>query len=158
MRGIHKNIMAELGRSKYIGWLLNLMVVFMTIGVGILLYWNFAKYEILEPKIGNYQLEKDVYEQGETLRIKFVICKNRDIRERVVGKFIDGVIFSVPDINSNFEPTCYDTYITGVTIPMTLPTGEYIYEEQVFYQVNPIREVSYRFETPRFTVVEKGNL
>lgn len=150
---LHRNIMAELGRSKYTSWILNLMCIMMVAGLGILLYWNYADYEILEPRVGNYQLDKDVYEQGETLRIKFVICKNRDLRERVVGRFIDGVIFSVPENQSNFEPICYDTYLTGISIPTTLPAGDYIYEEQVFYQVNPIREIHYTFSTPRFTVV-----
>jgi hypothetical protein len=153
MEKIKRNIMAELGRSKLTNWVLNLMCIIMLAGVGLISYWGFKDYDILEPQIGNYGLDKEVYENGETLNIHFEICKRLPFREKIVGRFVDGVIFSIPDNESNFDVKCYDTYITGVSIPETLPEGNYIYEEQVTYKVNPIREVTYTFETPRFTVV-----
>ena len=77
-----------------------------------------------------------------------------DFREDVYGKFIDGVIYSVPENTSDFETGCYDTVINSVKIPDSLPEGTYFYEETVVYRVNPLKEVSYTFKTPEFTVVE----
>jgi hypothetical protein len=155
MERIKRNIMSELGRSRYTSWVLNLMSIIMVVGVGILLYWEFADYDILEPQPGNYSLDKEVYTNGETLNIHFKICKKKNIRERIIGRFVDGVIFSTPDLQSNFDVQCYDTFITKASIPDTLPAGNYVYEEQVIYKVNPIREVSYTFTTPRFEVVNE---
>jgi hypothetical protein len=154
MKKIERNIMAEIGRSKMTGWILNLMCIIMVAMLVLLSYWGFKDYEVLEPQVGNYQLDKDEYKAGEVLKIHFKICKRLPIRERIVGRFVDGVIFSIPDNQSNFDVGCYDTYITGVSIPDTLPAGNYIYEEQVTYKVNPIREITYTFETPRFTVID----
>lgn len=143
-----------LGRSKYTEWVLNLMLLLMLAFVGILVYWSFHTYEILTPLEGNYQLSREEYKRGDVLEIRFHICKNTSIRERVFGRFVDGVIFSVPDNQSNFDIGCYDTFITSVNIPSTLPSGNYYYEEKVVYEVNPIRTVEYVFRTPGFRVID----
>ena len=82
------------------------------------------------------------------------LCKNKEIEEDVYGKFIDGVIYSIPENSSSFEVGCYSTYILSVTIPDNLPAGTYIYEETIVYRVNPLRTVTYTFTTPEFEVVE----
>jgi hypothetical protein len=151
----NKNIFVAMGQSRWTGTILNLVLISMVAIFGILAYWQFKEYNILEPQIGNYTLEKDTYVQGEEFRVKFVICKNLPYQEQVLGRFVDGVIFSTPDINSNFEVKCYDTFISSVSIPKTLPAGTYVYQETIVYHPNPLKEISYTFTTPEFTVVEK---
>lgn len=147
--------MAELGRSKITGCLLNAVLLFVTGFLVIVCYWHFREYNILEPSTGNFTLETTVYHQGDEFEIPFKICKNLPFRETSLGRFVDGVIFSRPDISSNFDVGCYDTYLTSVNIPLTLPPGTYVYEEIIIYKVNPIKEVSYTFSTQPFKVLEK---
>lgn len=134
--------------------LLNMTLVVILIMVGVILYWQIYPYKVLEAKEGNYSLDKTVYKQGEDFNIHFEICKNMDIEEDVYGKFIDGVIYSIPENSSDFETGCYSTYISSVSIPDNLPTGSYVYEETIIYRVNPIRNITYTFTTPEFEVVE----
>lgn len=140
--------------NKLTDILLNIMLVFVVLSFGVYSYWHLADYEVLTPHEGNYELDKTQYKKGETLLIHLRICKNIDLRERVYGRFIDGVIFSVPDMASNFDVKCYNDYLAGVKIPDTLPVGNYVYEEKIVYKVNPVKEITYTFTTPEFQVIE----
>lgn len=135
-------------------WILNVLLAVVVFMVGLILYWQIYPYNILEAKERNYSLDKTVYKQGEDFDIHFEICKNMDIEEDVYGKFIDGVIYSIPENSSDFEVGCYDTYISSVSIPDNLPVGTYVYEETIIYRVNPIRTITYTFTTPKFEVIE----
>jgi len=146
--------MRKLYNWKVTEWALNIVLFGVLILFGIWIYWLFGEYNILTPMEGNYQLDKTVYKRGEALSIHFRICKNRGFVEDIYGKFVDGVIFSVPENTSDFEMGCYDTYISSVSIPETLPEGKYIYMEDIVYQVNPIRTIEYTFTTPEFEVIE----
>lgn len=147
-----------MGKSRIFEWLINiLLVVSLTFSV-VFIYWLVNPYDIIEPLEGNYELDKYVFEHGERLDIHLRICKKENIRETILGRFVDGVIFSIPSNESNFEAKCYDSYISSVSIPSTLPEGNYVYEEQVIYQVNPIRTISYTFRTPLFQVVDSDGL
>lgn len=145
-----------MGQSKWTGTILNIVLLFMLATFGLIAYWELKSYEVLTFSDGNYTLEKDTYYQGDEFKIKFEVCKHYDLEEHVLGRFIDGVIFSTPDITSKFDTGCYDTFLTSVRIPSTLPEGKYVYEETVIYKVNPLKEVSYTFVTPEFTVLERS--
>jgi len=148
------NIMSNIGRSKYTDWALSIVSLGMMIAFGLILYWSLANYNVLEELEGNYQIDKTVYTQGERFDIHLRICKNDNIREDVYGRFVDGVIYSVPENTSNFDIGCYDTIINSISIPDSLPEGTYSYSEDIVYKVNPIKEITYRFTTPEFTVVD----
>lgn len=148
------NIFETMGKSKYTEWILNIMLVIMLSFVGVITYWQVKEYEVITPLEGNYALDKTVFKQGDEFKIHLKICKNMEFREDVYGRFIDGVIFSVPENTSDFDTGCYDTYITSVKIPHTLPAGKYVYEEKIIYRVNPLKEVEYVFTTPEFEVIE----
>ena len=145
--------MAKIGRSKITELMLNILVVLMTGLVGILAYWQIKEYQVLTPLEGNYEIEKTEYCQGDSFNIRLVVEKHLPYKERVLGRFIDGVIFSVPANHSNFAVGSYNTIISSVDIPETLPEGNYVYEEEVIYRVNLLREVSYTFTTEEFRVV-----
>ena len=149
-----KNWFAEMGKSKYTEWILNIMLIIMLTFVGVITYWHLRDYEVLTSLEGNYSLDKYEFRKGEEFNIHFKICKNLSYRELIFGRFVDGVIFSVPDNSSDFDIGCYDTYITSVKIPNTLPVGTYVYEEKIVYRVNPLKEVTYTFRTPEFSVIE----
>lgn len=149
-------IFEKMGKSKFTEWSLNVVVIAVFVFIAIIFYWLLRPYEVITPLEGNYEIDKMVYMQGERFDIHLRICKNIQIKEDVFGRFIDGVIFSVPENTSNFEKGCYDTIISSVKIPRTLPTGDYIYREQIVYKVNPLREITYTFETPKFSVIDDG--
>lgn len=149
-----KKVLEFMRSTKFNDFILNILLIVVMIMVGILLYWQIYPYNILEEKEGNYLLDKTVYKQGEDFNIHFEICKKMDFEEDVYGRFVDGVIYSIPENGSNFDIGCYSTYISSVSIPETLPEGNYIYEETIIYRVNPIRVIEYTFTTPEFRVVE----
>lgn len=134
--------------------IINILLGFILLAVGTILFWQLYPYKVLTPQEGNYTLDKLEYKQGESFAIKFNICKNLDFEEDVYGRFVDGVIYSVPENSNHFPTGCYDTYIVSADIPNTLPAGTYVYEEIVVYHVNPIRTIEYTFTTPEFTIVE----
>jgi len=122
--------------------------------LSLLGFWWLYPYNVLEAREGNFSLSKQVYEQGEILDVQLILCKNMEVSEHVLGRFIDGIIYTIPDKVSDLEGGCYKTTLVSVKIPDNLPSGKYIYTEEVVYQVNPIRQVKYHFETPEFEVVE----
>jgi hypothetical protein len=134
--------------------IIDILLVFVLLTLGVILFWELYPYKVLTPREGNYSLEKLEYKQGESFPIKFNLCKNLDFEEDVYGRFIDGVIYSVPENSSNFDTGCYDSYITSVSIPETLPPGIYTYEETIIYRVNPLKTIEYTFITPEFKIVE----
>lgn len=147
------NIMSRFEESKIMSVLINILLISAFIYFGFVVYWILEPSNVIKELEGNYQLDKTVYTQGESFPIHLRICKNRQLREDIYGRFIDGVIFSIPENTSDFDKGCYDTYISSVSIPETLPDGKYYYEEKVVYQLNPIRTVEYTFKTPKFEVV-----
>lgn len=134
--------------------LLNVILGFVLLFVVVLVYWQVAHYDVLQERDGNYSIDKTQYKKGETIHIRLNVCKNKEISESIKGRFVDGVIFSVPENGSNFEVGCYDTVITSVKIPDSLPLGKYTYIENISYEVNPLRTIEYIFKTPEFEVVE----
>ena len=147
------NVFAKMGQSKYITWVLNIMLLVTLACVGVVSHWHINDYEVLTVYQENYSIEKEAYKQGEQLKIRLDLCKNLDYTEQVYGRFVDGVIYALPDTASDFDVTCYDTFLTEVKIPKNLPPGTYYYEEKVIYRVNPIKTVEYTFRTPEFEVV-----
>jgi hypothetical protein len=146
--------MVKIGMNKINSWILNVMLISILLLSGVLVYWLSAPYEVLTVQEGNYTLDKTEYKRGEVLAIRLRVCKQIAKCDKVYGRFIDGVIFTIPDKKSDFAIGCYDTYLTSVTIPETLPEGNYVYEERIVYEVNPLRDVEYVFTTPEFRVVE----
>lgn len=134
--------------------ILNALLITVVLLFGLLLYWQLYPYNILQEGENNYSMEKTVYKQGEHFNIRFVLCKNLDIKESVYGKFVDGVIYSIPEKGSRFEVGCYDTFISSISIPENLPPGLYTYQETIVYHVNPLRTIEYTFTTPEFEVIE----
>lgn len=141
--------------NKVNGLILNILLIVILFLLGIVLYWQLYSYEVLEAREGNYSLDKTVYKQGEDFNIRLNICKNMDIEGDVYGKFVDGVVYLIPEKESRLEVGCYNTYILRVSIPENLPAGNYVYKETITYRVNPIRTITYTFTTPEFEVVEK---
>jgi len=131
-------------------------LLIMAVCVYTVMYWKFHDYRILEPLEGNYQLDQTVYKQGDNFDIRLRVCKTREIPENIYGRFVDGLIYSVPENTSNFEEGCYDTIISSVDIPENLPVGMYHYEESIEYRVNPIRTIIYEFTTEEFEVIGNG--
>lgn len=134
--------------------ILNALLIVVVSLLALILYWQLCAYNVLEEGEGNYSLDKTVYKQGEPFNIHFVLCKNLDVEESVYGKFVDGVIYTVPEKGSRFDVGCYDTFISSVSIPENLPPGMYTYQETILYHVNPLRTIEYTFTTPEFEVIE----
>lgn len=134
---------------------LNLMFVFSLVMFLVFLYWLvLMPSKVLIAQKENYTLEKYVYKKGENLLINFNQCKLIDVVGESSGEFIDGVVFTTPVFHRQLEKGCYKTLVATVKVPETLPAGKYYYTEVIKYRLNPLKQVQYRFSTPKFEVID----
>jgi hypothetical protein len=71
----------------------------------------------------------------------------------VISKtFVDGIIYSVPEVVSIKNEIGCHTNIVQMYIPRGLPAGEFFVETNYRYKVNPIRTVDVVTQTERFII------
>lgn len=131
---------------------------FLTIGVAFLyillfLYWSLYNYK---PMVINKRplnvLTKEV-RQGGTLQFELDYCKYTDLPVTIRRRFVDGIIYAMPDVSANNKEGCRVQRI-AVDIPENLPDGEYIFSLSYVYKVNPIRSVEVTTHTEKFEVIK----
>lgn len=119
------------------------------IAIGILTFWNVYPYKPM--KVNSIKLITEEVRTTETLIYELDYCKFNDSKVQISRKFVDGIIFSVPEIFTKNPKGCRKTNI-GIEIPHTLPAGEYKLDIFYTYQVNPIKSVTINATTDTFTV------
>lgn len=147
--------MIKLDMRKAEKLLVNIILAFLGFIVLVTGYWQLYPYEVLDIHEGHFHLDNSVYIAGENLEIGINFCKMLDYPEVLLGEFVDGIIYTLPNKETNLRVDCYETTMISAHIPANLPAGEYKYVETVQYRVNPIRIIEYKAETGLFTVVEK---
>lgn len=123
----------------------------------VLAYWLFYPYHPLTVNINPMPIlnpDKSV-RIGEPLLYYTDTCRNMTGTVRVSRTFVDGVLINLPE-HTFFQETveCRSYTNSSVSIPKTLPPGEYKLVVTSYFQVNPIREVAVKLETEKFTVTQ----
>lgn len=134
------------------------IIIFMTLGVAFSIivtvsYWLIHPYRPMT--IGTRPLpviNKEV-KQGSILYYSLDYCKTMELPVTVRRRFVDGLIYSLPDISANNAVGCREQII-GMEIPQNLPTGDYVLAITYSYQVNPIRKVEVGTHTEKFVITE----
>lgn len=146
------DIMSKIGRSKYMDWILNLLVGLMFTVVLLIAYWSLAPYNIVKYNIDHFEMTKDTYIVGEQLTFRNSFCKKGHYQSTQIRKLKDGVIYLYPSISTSTEEGCYDFISSSSEVP-NVPSGVYTYEVEVVYHPNPIREIKYTMESEPFTII-----
>lgn len=130
-----------------------------TLLVGTVFYWSFHDYNVIVPAAQVYKLNQYEYTPGEQLKFHVDFCKNGKYPVVIDRVLVDGVSYHLKPVRLNIGAGCHSIDVgegepteNSIIIP-NIPAGKYVYREILTYKVNPIREVSYQFETEQFEVI-----
>jgi len=90
---------------------------------------------------------------GDILFLELDYCKNMDLPVTIRRRFIDGLVYSLPEITTAENKTGCRVQKILLDAPEKLPEGEYRLDTDFVYKVNPIREVTVHAESEKFTVI-----
>ena len=138
--------------NKLTGIVLNLILIGILVIIALILYWSLRPYNVIEYQVDYFEMQKDEYVVGEPLTYRIAFCKKGNYTGTVIRTLHDGIIYIFPEIISKSPQGCIDQISTTTVVP-NVPTGEYVYEDTVIYQVNPIREISYTMKSTPFKIV-----
>jgi hypothetical protein len=69
------------------------------------------------------------------------------------GSYYDTVKIDMPVVEINSAIGCQKRISDYYKIPKILPSGNYHFEVELVYQVNPLREVSVKYKTQDFKII-----
>lgn len=107
--------------------------------VGLITLWSVYPYKPL--KIKSISVMTREVSRGEVFIYELDYCKTGNHQVQISRRFVDGVVYSVPEIYTINPKGCKVSNI-GLLIPESLPSGEYRLEINYSYKVNPIRTVT----------------
>lgn len=124
--------------------------------VGLILYWTVQgnTNPVVEFPEGITFSQTEV-KAGDELILHAGYCKNLKTTSTIVTRsFQDDITFYVPAGTNNVPTGCNLDFKTVVKIPSNLPPDTYTYNMTFTYQVNPIVNKQYIFESNKFKVVK----
>ena len=134
------------------------LATFVSLGISfafmfLVLFWLLFPYKTIEINNEPYPITKEV-KQGGVVVFEMDYCKYTKEEVVISRRFIDGIIYIVPDIVTAYnEPGCRASFITE-NVPDNLPEGEYYMKFYYTYEVNPIRKITVSARTQTFKVTE----
>jgi hypothetical protein len=109
-------------------------------------------YNVIEVEnANNLELDKKVYNSGEILKHRLNYCKNYDFIGTVSYQFVDGIIYTLKEKESNVPKGCKDVWV-AIEIPKNVPAGEYKIKAIAEYRVNPFKTKTYTFTSESFNI------
>lgn len=139
-------------REKIFNCLSFLTILVAFLFIALFTFWKIYPYEPMVINKRPLNVTTKEVSRGDTLIYKLDYCKNIDLPVEIRRRFVDGVIYSMPDISANTKKGCRVLDI-ALNIPEKLPTGEYILTVTYIYQVNPIRTIEVNTHTEKFKVI-----
>lgn len=136
-------------------WHVNTIVVLslMSILILLIIYWSLEPFKpIIE--INNGRVLTPKIKAGESMLFDYDYCKHRDTDSgQVVRYFKDTVIIYLPTVPSNIRKGCGHATL-AIETPKNMSADKYTLNYEVSYRVNPIKTVTYYFESPEFEVIK----
>ena len=136
------------------------ILLFVSLGISfifvlLVLFWVLFPYKPLSINNHPYPVITKEVKKGDALLFKMDYCKYTDKKATVTRRFIDSLLYVMPDITAVNEMGCRRQLVSE-EIPQNLPAGEYIMDFYYTYKVNPIREVTVHAHTQKFQVIERN--
>lgn len=135
---------------KFLTWLTIFSAMGLLLLVGYWLYFPYKTVVFSEPK---FPVINKTIKQGKILTYTSNYCKYTSLPAKTNRTFVNGLIYSTPEMFTNRERGCHSVNI-GIIIPAELPPGVYHIENTYSYRVNPIRIITVSQKSENFTVVE----
>jgi hypothetical protein len=125
-----------------------------TVFICVVAYWLLYPYKLLEIKNNPVPISATTVEGGEYISYTLDFCRFTDLPATVTRQFIDGVVYTTPTIIVQDTARC-GSRETLVRVPPTLLPDTYHMHIIIQIKVNPIRTMTYRFETQPFEITNK---
>jgi hypothetical protein len=131
------------------------VVVSMMIIVLVGSYWLFFPYRVIEFKDNVFPIvnANKTVKSGEQLIYLARSCKYMNVSVTVSRQFVDGIIYSLPKVESNLPLGCKDNLVY-VQVPTAIPAGKVTMSILYQIHVNPIRKIELTQTTEQFTVIK----
>ena len=126
----------------------------IALALGVILvitYWLIYPYEPITFSQPHRILTPEI-NQGEHLVYEVDYCKNTTVTPIVTRTFVDGIIYSVPEIVATNKEIGCRVQVVQMYVPKALPSGDYHIEINYKYKVNPIRDITVTTVTDNFTI------
>lgn len=111
--------------------------------------WRVVSFD--SPKI---QLAKHIYKQGEVIPLKYPFTKYVDLPPIILTRLHNDIIYQLPAYSGSIGKGRVDKWTYSAEIPRHLPPGKYRLERMFIYDINFLRQESYRLMTDEFEVVQ----
>jgi hypothetical protein len=136
------------------------IATFVSLGVSfifvlLVLFWLIFPYKPLSINNHPYPVITKEVKKGDVLLFEVDYCKLTDKKATITRRFIDSLLYVMPDITAVNEMGCRRQLVSE-EIPQNLPAGEYVMDFYYTYKVNPIREVTVHAHTQKFQVIERN--
>lgn len=133
----------------------NIVITFIGMSVFSYLYFVDGTFApVLD--VTSMHTVKETYGRGEMVKVDISFCKNRDIGVSHQWSLVDD---DVPPVIYNKKDTpgvdvgCYTDRISDVEIiPKYVSPGVYHFENDISYQINPLKRVEYVIKTNTFII------
>lgn len=133
-------------------YLINITILLTFFLFGYIVYSLFYPFNPLEMQEPVEVLNKKV-KPGEMVLVNFNFKKNTKIIPDVSLSLVDGVVYIIPDYRPINPPGVVSDRIVGVmTVPMSIPCGEYLLKWVASYKYNAIRTVEVQYQSEKFYI------
>jgi hypothetical protein len=139
--------------NKIINTFSYLVLLGTFIAMCLVIYWMSYTYQPLTFNGEMNKVSQKIVYQGNTLNYEVSYCKNTKLSSVVSRRFINDLIYLLPDTVANNPSGCHDINFL-LSIPKELPPAKYKILTIYKYQINPIREIIIERYTEEFEVLE----
>ncbi len=101
-----------------------------------------------------FPVMKKILTYGEVVPYRLHITKHVDTYANVTARFVNDMVYTIPDYTAYRKKGTYNIIAGSVTVPGGLYPGQYKLEITYRYQVNWLRNVVITVETEKFEVRE----
>lgn len=123
------------------------------ISVGIVIYWLFWPYKVIDYHTLPLPVVNKQVRAGEAVELVHDFCKFINVKLTANVSIEDGVIQSYPTLENFTTKGCYNRN-SRHTIPAYFHSGEKArIHYTLFYKVNPIRTIEYQLYSEEFTIL-----
>lgn len=136
-----------------VSWVTLALAAVLVLTIGYLLFVDGNPPVEIETPV---QVDKEVYEQGDTIWMTVNYCRYVDATATIYSAYVsDAIRVNVPAEVTNTLTGCGETMIRE-TIPADLPPGIYSRVSRGVYEVNVLAHRTVDWYTEEFEVIEKG--
>ena len=118
----------------------------------VIVFWSTFPYNPLVID-GHAQILNKEVKAGDDVIYRLKYCKHMDIPVTIRRRFIDGLVYQIPESTIGLNQVGCKTQDIAIEVPAKLPPGEYELYTEFVYQVNPIRQVIIKDTSEGFTVL-----